>query len=257
MGFVLKLNVDTGRNDLSIIRPMVSDGLVAGFVPAKSLKDFTGNGYTLTKSGSPSTTAYGVKGDKSNGYLTNVPQTVAMTILAIYRVTAVGTDYSGMVAGVKGADTRGNTCSYLAVDVSSANIVNKSGSAAKEVSTGKSVLRQLSASTIGTASSGVTTPWVVGSVQISPPNEISSFSSTDSVITSNNNSAYSFVDRLMTDINGAPLYNKLIVNSGLVGAAQVELAEVLFYNRALTKDELITQTAYSKAYAQENFGITF
>ena len=82
-------NFNFSNNNLPILQPIVTDGLVAMFRPNDSingLADLSLNNHTLTKVGNPTLTAVSVLGNNSNYYQTSIPETQSLTIMAVVKV---------------------------------------------------------------------------------------------------------------------------------------------------------------------------
>lgn len=256
MGFILKLNVDTGRDDLPKIRPLVTNGLVGGFVPALSLKDTTGNAKTLTKKGSPTITKYGIKGGGVNGYVTNIPETKSLTMTAVFRVHPSGSDYTVRAVGsefsVSFGGTRGTNISTIPA---SGAVAIRSMSAALLDGTDMTQ-RSRTADSIPT---GSPTEWVFAAIVVdAAANSLSDFTSVSKKLNSYSNASYDFSSRLLVGSDGVVNFNEIASNSqNQATTANVEVAEVLFYDRALSEQEILEQMGYSMMYVRDNLGITF
>ncbi len=89
MSVIIKATGVTFSNtNLPILSPMITDGLVGAFRPNSSplgLLDLSGNGKTLTKQGNPTLTPNSIIVDKNNGFITDMPETMDVTLIAVHR----------------------------------------------------------------------------------------------------------------------------------------------------------------------------
>lgn len=83
--------------NLPYINELVTDGLRAAFrlYGSNPLTDLSGNNTTLTPVGTPTYVATGVKGDRSNGFKSNLLETESMTITSIFNVAAEDENTAG------------------------------------------------------------------------------------------------------------------------------------------------------------------
>ena len=270
--------VKFNNNDLPVISPFVTDGLLAAFRPNNSkngLLDLSGNGHNLTFDGTPQLTDKSMIGDGKNGLLTDVAEPKDVTILVTSRAYRnAWNNFDGFTvttfADPAGNDKdRGSGMFY-------GQSVNSSGSLDIEISdqvfskrlADSSYQNRYFATKIakGVATSGSTsdkTPvnfhgFTVDTVKrqmtaynMSKQNSPTNFS--DEL-----QQGYDAGKRLLYDpATGLPNYYRLVSNPNLATwASKVEIFEVLIYNRALTQDEIMRQYQYSKEFMSKHRGIS-
>lgn len=93
-------NFNFSNNNLPILQPIVTDGLVAMFRPNDSingLADLSLNNHTLTKVGNPTLTTVSASGNSNNYYQTSIPETQSLTIMAVVKI--VNNPNNGIIFG--------------------------------------------------------------------------------------------------------------------------------------------------------------
>lgn len=247
------------NQSLPIIAPLVTDGLVGAFrAGGFGLVDVSGNSRALTVVGSPTATEYGLRGNGSNGLATDIGEPTTMTIMTISRVRKVGGAYkrvfvagnyiaSNPVAGssvfyapeAQGYSLRGNT-----------RTKNLSGDTLNNTLTYKIF------GDVGDTSEFIFTAMVLDAAANTVTTYLPKFSQNYVQFVDFNPSSLSLTQRPLV-INGKPNYIQIASTpSSDVWDGDVEVAEVLIFDKALTKSQIMQQYKYSKAYMQDSKNIT-
>lgn len=265
-----------------VLTPFIREGLLGAFRPAvsdASLVDLSGNGALLTKVGSPTVTAQGLLGNKSNGYKTNIAETASHTIMAVGRLKLNGvagaSQISGFFAGnylVDGGDPRGmglfystlpGTVSGVGVQVQAQTHIKKPSAplSANMYANGPRLLDNKTPGAMETSVSAwvfmaIVVDAALGKMQFYVP----AASASAPFQTLNAADAGGTISgRFLTDpVGGGPNFMQIVSvpTTGFVGESQSEVAEALFYNRALTADEIFRQYQLSQAFMSARRGIS-
>lgn len=231
---------------------LVLDGLVAAFRPSNKqdgLIDLSGHGHILTKMGSPTLTSQEMVGDSSNGYTTDIDETVNLTYIAVYKVLPTSGNYQSLAINC-----------FNNTPAEGSSIYSGAASAKAELRC---------ASTVLVASTG-------SSAVLNHP--------LDNPVSSADVSNYIFVAHVVnaatgnilsyTPVNGAIVSTEQGVGRSLANRplsrrkvslayspttptwlGKSHIAEALIYNKALTAEQIMMQYNYSKAFMASR-GIT-
>lgn len=103
MATIIRLkNVQFSNSALPVVTPFVRNGLVGAWRFAngsESLIDLSGNGRQLTEKGSISYSEFGVLGDKDNGFVTDINESSDVTLMAVWRPTSTEDGAKGFAVG--------------------------------------------------------------------------------------------------------------------------------------------------------------
>ena len=267
MSVIIKAkNITFSNADLPVLSPMISNGLVASFRPTNAslgLIDLSGNGNQLTTQGAPQLTANSTIVDKNNGFVTNVRETMDLTLIVVSRAIknpqASGENqWLGMVAGTYYND-RGS--SIFTGYNSTKNEVDTLGqSYAKKMADGT-----VSSKTVWLGSQSATTNQTdfkfTALVVKATDNKILTYNpakQTAPLFAYDGSADGSRLDmrNLADPTTNQSNYFKIGIANVPFGDGKAEIAEVLIYNRALTQDEIMRQYKFSQDFMQKHRGIT-
>lgn len=258
-----------------LVAPFLRSGLVGAFRPSGtevSMVDISGAGATVSKVGSPTFTAGGLKGDVQNGYITNIPETVNQTIIVVGRALISDLSspaFSSYFAGnfypsATQADRRGmslffgggsDTPGVGHVDLWGQSFYKNTVSALPENAT-STAPRVLDNADITTGKSAATA-WYFMAISNDSVGNKSHFY----LPALNPNAPFATKD--ITALSGSlatrglllppannPNYLSICssVSPESVSGVHAEVAEVLFYNRALSTAEIFQQYQASKRF---------
>ncbi|MHC1726488.1 MAG: hypothetical protein AB9866_10840 [Syntrophobacteraceae bacterium] len=279
MGTIIRLtDVEFSNSALPVISPLVTNGLIGAFRPGtglvQSAVDLSGNGHVLTVKGNPSFTAQGVLGSLANGLVTDIAETLTLSVVTVGRYLrgADGQYLSCFLAGCYSSDSDGveysrrGSCVYFSA-------IAGTGEGLKDLRlNGQTYGLRLSDGLMINISSGYTfhdeidpaglaaSDWVFCAVTVDAPTRLVYVPRYSQIITNVDPELYDIDQRhLVNPTGGAP--NLMAIGTPFPGAAwsqdgRVEVAEALFYNRALTEAEVLEQYAYSQAFMANIRGIT-
>lgn len=267
---------------LPIITPLVSDGLVGAFRPYRSLArtiDLSGNGRRLTLKGSPLFSDFGVIGSSSSGLITDIFETASMTITTVSRMCLDGvllSDYSGgLAAGYYAVDPagggdakRGTATMWIPNPGTPAGTHNLRAFGLTHARRNSDNL-QLIISNGGVSEANVdpagrthSLPEFVAVTVSAVTNKRIVYIPRLGIVSEydgNTNAVpASFANRrLVSPANGTP--NRMHIatlpeGSGYTGTGRIEVGEALFYNRALSADEVARQYALSSDFFAKHRG---
>lgn len=238
MATILQLNdADFSGKGLPVITPLLSLGLIGAFRPAKSLLntvDLSNSGATVSLAGAPTFTDNYVECDAKNGLVTNIKETKNITICVVARAFEKDSQQSGFYAG---SYTGARGVSLLNGATSTQAQV-----ASKTLATGSYKNELHSVATRDQAPMG---EWQYIAMSIDTDAGI--------VTTFNPNAGQKIVNaaaggQLIADRDGLDrlLYIGRPAYTTESYRAQIQIAEVLFYNRALTNSEITEAYNLSK-----------
>ncbi len=232
-------------------RSVAVNNLLAAWRFGNGLTDLSGNGKTLTAVGAPTIGAYYISGDKANGYLTNVADGLERTIIAIYRHTLAQDSYI-----------------YPVGNLSQLSGASGIGFGIKANSSSPSALSRRSILVGSTSKSAALYGVADGTAE--PLTNRSLFAWQAAGVSGAGNSAYNFIPTISTGLiaatlaaganlaardvteSAAPSYYRLAVwrdnSTPATTYSNVDIAEILVFDRLLTLAELQAQYAYDKAY---------
>lgn len=261
------MGVNFNNPNLPIVAPMITDGLIAGFRPnntQRGLIDLSGNGHMLTKKGSPELTAFGIKGNAANGFVSDVPESRSMTIFVTSRIFKSDSgNYHGFALSTykdTGVTTnRGIGVFYYNDDTkvtTNSNIVAKKLTANEQVNKVAAVRSDLL-----TVSSPATPFKMIAIVIDADKNHFITYDpASQSAPTADYDSIYDgfiLAGRLLSDpLTGKP--NMFEIASYTISGewdSYSEVAEVLFYDKALTQAQIVQQYQYSKDFMSKHRSI--
>lgn len=234
MGTVIKaVGVNFLSDNLVILDGLVRSGLIGAyrFTGGDVLKDLSGSGNNLTQVGAPTQLGNYVKGDRNNGYDTGILTTPSMTVIAVFRVEA-GDPGSGFA-------------------VNNYESTSNKGLALYHSSTGggAAMLTHLSDSGVNTIYRPDVAPYASGEFFMAAMTMDAVGKKIIHGIPSNGLDTYNLTaTQNLTDpklISNSTL--KIMAFSGAgTWSANMNVAEVLVFNRALTATEIQKQYEYSK-----------
>lgn len=256
---------------LPVVAPFVRAGLVGAFRPYSSdanMVDLSGAGATLSKIGSPTYSSVGMIGDGTNGFITNITEGLSSTIMVVARVLlgdvaaytstffagnyvlAGGQTYghslfsSGDPGSVSGQRTslRGQTAYQNTITSVNDNLYMSSHLVADNTPIG--------------AGTNNTTAWTFMAVTVdSIANKVTHYIPALSPKTEYNITSMSgsLASRARTAPPGRPMF--IVAEGSAFGGTRAEIAEVLFYNRALSETEILQQYAVTQAFMSANRSI--
>ncbi|HGS4526694.1 TPA: hypothetical protein ACMDNX_002013 [Vibrio cholerae] len=253
MATVIRLKgVNFNNPSLPVIAPLVRTGLRAAWRPANgmdSLVDLSGNGKSLTVLGNPSFTQNGVKGDRSNGLLTDLIETTSYTYIAVGRIPdgiEASSQQSMLVNNFKDddADVRGGSVWLMTGNIRYTSSYYKSG---------EGVNNQAN-SILGTAQ-GIGNDWQFIVVQIDATTQTQRVytPTIKGNMTPDERQGWDFAAR--TIYADQPLALVAVPYDRWSSASQSELGEVLVYDRALSAEEIQRQYELSKTFWKNHRGI--
>lgn len=247
------------NQSLPIIAPLVTDGLVGAFrAGGFGLVDVSGNSRALTVVGSPTATEYGLRGNGTNGLMTDIGEPKTLTLMTISRVRKVdGVFKRAFVAGnyIVSNPIVGSSFFYAA----NSSYIQLKGSFTA-VNTDSSAVRSSLEFSNGSLLADIT-PFIFTAVVIDAAgNTLTSYtpaiSQTAKEVVSLTTLNRSLANRPLT-VNGKPNYIQIASTpSSDLWDGDVEVAEVLIFDKALTQAQIMQQYKYSKAYMQDSKNIT-
>lgn len=221
--------VQFSNADLPNLSPVVSNGLVAMFRPssAKSgLADLYNKDNQLTIVGNPEFLAHGVRVSKANYLQTNVADTKNSTIIVVFKIN--NTQGSAIVFG------------NFNIGISGQSVFWQGGVIKSQVIGSANYIENLS----NNYTSGL---FFTVAITIDADNDIAHF--------------YNITQGTQQQASGG-IANRKLGATHRIGASYStpwtgisEVAEVIIYDRALSKDELNTQYMYSKDYFKKKHNI--
>lgn len=259
--------------DLPVVTPIITNGLVGAFRPSNKiggLVDVSGNGHKMTMAGAPELTSISAKGDKNNGFITDIPDSKDITLMCVSRsIKNPSTGrFSGFVlSNYSGGNDlmRGGGIWYH--DQSAGSVVTpilKANSYTKKISDGTYVNATATPKTYtaGELIDGNETAWNFTAMTLNTvTNKQHAYMPATSlapVATYDHTAAgFNLAQRKLTLDNGQPNFFRVIniLDSGN-WTGTVEVAEVMVFDRALSDSEIMQQYLYSKQYMAANRGIT-
>lgn len=266
MSVIIKAkNVVFSNPNLPIITPMISDGLQAAFRPNNTtlgLSDFSGHGATLTPQGNPQITDKSVIVDRINGFVSNVRETIDLTMIVVHRAiktstATAGNQWQGMVAGTYYAD-RGISV-FSNINTGKNEIDTLGAAYAKKTSDGSMQLKNVWLGS-QSATTDKTEYQFSAFVLKASDNKVLTYNplkqSTPLFIYDGSADGSRLDLRNLSDpANTTPNYFKLGIANVPFGDGKSEIAEVLIYDRALTQEEVMRQYQYSKDFMAKHRNI--
>lgn len=268
--------VSFNNQNLTKISPMVSDGLVAAFRPSQrtaDLTDLSGNGHTLTQRGAPELTEFGVKGTATDGFITDVAETADLTLMCIARTHKHATDneYDGFAVGAYNTNTasieRGAglwfsqtvNASDLDIHVNAqthVQVVSDSSYSNKNIR----IFSPVENAGLGLAVS----PWVFFATTLDSNSGLQKTyapsQSTDEIQSYDHTAnGFSLANRLLEDPNTLEKNLFQIASTpddSLGWKGGIEVAEVLIFDKVLSKTQVLQQYLYSQEFMQKHRGIS-
>ena len=268
MSVIIKAkNVVFNNPNLPILTPMVSGGLIGSFRPSNAalgLTDLSGNGHQLLMQGSPQFTDKSVIVDKDNGLISDIQETLDMTLIVVYRAIknaqATGIDqWLGMVAGTYYND-RGMSIFTSYNDTK--NQVDVLGQAyAKKNSDGSVSSKTVWNGSFDNASGIAHTDYQFNALVVNtrsnklltytPARQLSPYSVYGGFSDASLLSTRSLID----PTTKSPNVFKFGIANVPFGDGRSEIAEVLIYDRALSQEEITRQYKFSRDFMQKHRGI--
>lgn len=212
---------------------LVKSGLIGAyrFTDGDVLKDLSGSGNNLTQVGAPTQLGNYVKGDKNNGYDTGILTTPSMTVIAVFRVEAGDPDSGFAVNNYNSISSKGLALYHSATGA------------------GAAILTHYSESGINTRYRPDTEPYASGEFFMAAMSMDAIGKKIIHGIPSNGLDTYNLTaTQNLTDpnlISNSTLKIMVLSSSG-TWTANMNVAEVLVFNRALTVAEIQKQYEYSK-----------
>ena len=268
MSVIIKAkNVVFNNPNLPILTPMVSGGLIGSFRPSNTalgLTDLSGNGHQLLIQGSPQFTDKSVIVDKDNGLISDIQETLDMTLIVVYRAIkntqASGENqWLGMVVGTYYND-RG--MSIFTAASNNKNQVDVLGQAYTKKTSDGSVSSKITWNGSFDNASGIAqTEYQFNALVVNasgnklltytPARQLSPITFYDGFSDVSLLSTRSLIDPTTKSPN---LFKFGIANVPF-GSGKAEIAEVLIYNRPLSQEEITRQYRYSKEFLLKHRGI--
>lgn len=247
MATILQLNdADFSGKGFPVITSLLATGLIGAFRPAKSLLntvDLSNSGATVSLAGAPTFTDNYVECDAKNGLVTNIKETKNITICVVARTFERDSQQSGFYASSY-TGARG-------VSLLSGATNTQAQVASKTLATGSYKNELHSIANRDQAPMG---EWQYIAMSID--------TDAGTVTTFNQNTGMNVIDaaadgQLLEDRGGLDrlLYIGRPAYTTESYKAQIQIAEVLFYNRALTNSEITEAYNISKK-AMVSKGIT-
>lgn len=265
MSVIIKATGVTFSNtNLPILSPMITDGLVGAFRPNSSplgLLDLSGNGKTLTKQGNPTLTSNSIIVNKDNGFITDIPETMDVTLIAVHRAIKGNGEnpWDGFVVGCFYGN-RG-TSIWNAYYAPASKITINAQCYGKKITNGEFLNRQWHFWDRATDDNTTHTDFIFSAFVVKatdnkmfvylPKEQSTPVRAYDAV-----SDGYRLDARHLSDpATGLPnLYKLGLANVGF-GNGKSEIVEVLIYNRALNQDEIIRQYLHSKEFMSKHRNI--
>ncbi|QHA85529.1 hypothetical protein [Serratia rhizosphaerae] len=235
-------------------------GLIAGWRFGEGFTDLSGNGHTLKEVGTPSVGEYFVAGDKDNGFITDVPDGMQRTLIAVYRQAADVNTFGYPVGNiVQNASANGEGIAIT--DVSVTSLRRRSAYIG-----GKSYNEKLYGTAAGPAEATATrNNFAFSAVTIDGAGNTAGFfipSANADIIPATLASGVNLAERSITE-SGAESFYRIIAwrNSNLPPVPPsspntgLAVAEVLIYDRPLSLTDLNTQYGRSKRYFESNYKV--
>ncbi len=253
MATIIRLkNVQFSNNALPVITPFVRNGLVGAWRFAngpESLIDLSGNGHQLTEKGSVSYSEFGVLGDHSNGFITDINESADLTLIAVYRTASTNDGAKGFAVGNFFNDTSPDRGVSLWYHRDNVNDVFKYQSQCHYYRTDTGLFQneiiQASITPIEQdfAFSAVTINTAENSQTLYVPKKNTKLVRSDSL----KNYAQREMSTMPFEICSSP--------DDWLNESNVEVAEVIIYNKALSEAEVLEQYALSKQFHKAVRGI--
>lgn len=259
--------------DLPVVTPIITNGLVGAFRPSNKiggLVDVSGNGHKMTTVGAPELTSISAKGDKNNGFITDIPDSKDITLMCVSRsIKNPSTGrFSGFVlSNYSGGNdlTRGGGIWYHDVsnDISVTPIL-KANSHTKDLSDNSFKNATVIGKNFVTNDlvNGNKTAWNFFAMTLNstsnlqkaymPKTQLAPVDTFDHTA-----KGFSLSERKLTLDNGKPNFFR-VINIGDSGnwTGTVEVAEVMVFDRALSDSEIMQQYLYSKKNMAANRDIS-
>ncbi|WP_129543805.1 hypothetical protein [Serratia sp. 1D1416] len=231
-------------------------GLIAGWRFGEGFTDLSGNRHVIKEIGTPSVGEFYIRGDKNNGFITDVPDGQQRTLIAVHRHSADVNSFGYPVSSI--TQQTSTTGVGLAIsDVSSASVhrrsLNVGGQAYNQplygVAGGPSEAVQ---SRNKFAFTAITVDGAGNTAGLYVP------SASQNLIPATIAEGVNLANRIITEPGGVSYYRLIAWRSPTIPSTGVEsgldLAEVLFYDRALSLEELQIQYGRSQRYFKNSFG---
>lgn len=268
--------VKFNNDDLPVISPFVTNGLLAAFRPNNSnqgLLDLSGNNHKLDFVGSPQLTAMSVIGNGRNGLISSVPETKDFTIIAVSRIYRnAWNNFDGFIAttfvDMDGNDKDRGVGMFYSQQSNQSNKLDveiTSQTFARETSGGTHHNRYFStkiAELAKTGNNSDATPVTFHAFTVdTTKRQMFAYNMSQQKAPTN------FSDELQQGYDAGqrrlfdpqtyqPNYYHIISNPNYSQwESKVEVFEVLFYNQALTQAEIAQQYQYSKDYMKKHHNI--
>lgn len=247
MGTIVKLDTVFNADNLPVLTPLVQDGLVACFRPAKGLFDLSSNHHKLKIVGNPTITQYGALVDGKNYYETDIKETPELTYIAVYRSIIADDRQPSYVVGIYEGDR-----ASLIFQTQNTK-VNAGAYAAKKNNQGTMGVGSLY-TTLQNALTPQTTNWIWHAMALGEPNLLATYirkSGSELKYEENRTPDYNYTIR---DLSATNILIGSSVNSSHA-KTKMEVVEVLIYNKALTRQQLDQQLKYTQEYCR-TLGLT-
>ncbi|WP_061799252.1 hypothetical protein [Serratia ficaria] len=234
-----------------IYEPFASvPGLMQGIRVGEGLVDLSGNGYTVTPIGTPTLTKYSVIGDKNNGFMTNVPDGLQRTIIAVYKQSADVATFGYPVSNIT-QQTSAQGVGMAITDVSSTSLRRRS------LNVGAKEYNETLYGVASGPSEGVVTRnkfvWTAVTVD-GAGNTAGLFvpAANPAIIPATLAEGANLAERTITEGGGDSYYRVIAWRSPTIppvaSASGLEVAEWLIYDRALSLSDLQVQYGRSQRY---------
>ncbi|HCM0807711.1 hypothetical protein HJ153_02025 [Vibrio parahaemolyticus] len=253
MATIIRLkNVQFSNNALPVVTPFVRNGLVAAWrfsTGPESLVDLSGNGRQLTERGSVSYSEFGILGDKDNGFLTDINESSDVTLMAVWRAASTEDGAKGFAVGNFFNDTspdRGLSLWYYR-DNANDFIASKSQCHYYNTDTGLLANEVLESKMAPIDQSFTFSALTVNSNE----NSQTLYVPKNNAKTVRSDPVKSYVQR---EISAMP-FEICSTQDSWGSNGDIEVAEVIIYNKALSEAEVLEQYALSKQFYKAVRGI--
>lgn len=224
-------NADFSGKGFPVIAPIYADGLIGAFRPAKSLQDtvdLSDTGATVDLVGNPIFHDTYVECDTPNGLVTNITEKASMTYAYVSRTQAVGGNFSSFLGG---SYTGGRGLSMIR---SPTGVNTQTFAKRTSDNTYQNNLNRISTYQLDTADLTEWDFWLVSIDAVN--NTVTGYSSSEGFVDLTV-AGHDYADR---DGLARPMYiGKPAYVSETTYPAKSHIAEALFYDKALSNEEIL------------------
>lgn len=268
MGTSIVLNdVVFSNKNLPVISELINDGLVAAFRPTlsiDSLIDISGNGYQATIIGNPEFHNGYMSGFSQNGFRIEAAETESVTLITVARVGYNSQRASAIAIPISSRWDTANAQRGCGVffNLSGLNYISSYQAYLKSLSDGTMLSKFLGAGktllTLESATDETKTEWVFLATTFNAvTNEIIQYIPRYDVEAKKINLDATVSGRRITNPSNGQM-NRFEVCSagGYTGAkGNCDVAEAMYFNKALTKTQILEQYSLSKSFFEKNRAI--